>query len=432
MERRTLTELPGVSLSGVWDGSYFSDLETWYADTYPLREGMISLNSSLESLYGIRTTTLISDETADEIPEGEVDLAALARQSHETLPEEAESDTGGLLPDGEAKLPEEEQPKETVEIPDVEEQELTEISGSIYATSNAAYGVYYFYASGAARYALAVSALADSLEGIATVYDLLAPVSGCIMLNESTWTAIGCSDASDAISFMYTNMSSNVHTVDVVENLLTHRDEYIYFRTDHHWTALGAYYAYQVFCAEKGVTPGSLTDFDTMTFDGFLGTFYSSVSSSVNLTADTVTAYLPNGTNTCTTYMSSGGSYEKYTWCVVNDMSGYSVYNLYSTFAAGDQPFSYAHNETITDGSAILVVKDSYGNAFIPFLIDHYEYVYWIDFRYYSAFAGWMGLESDSISYLVLLYGIQDVLVLNNLSSSCSTSLLPYMEAIFK
>lgn len=75
-----------------------------------------------------------------------------------------------------------------------------------------------------------------------------------------------------------------------------HNAEYIYFHTDHLWTALGAYYAYQVFC----IQPHDYKDYETMEFPGFLGTFYSSSNQSPALTAnpDTVVAYLPKGTNT--------------------------------------------------------------------------------------------------------------------------------------
>ena len=59
---------------------------------------------------------------------------------------------------------------------------------------------------------------------------------------------------------------------------MTHRKEYIYYRTDHHWTALGAYYAYQQLCAAKGIEPEDLNGYETKEFDGFLGSFYNDTS----------------------------------------------------------------------------------------------------------------------------------------------------------
>ncbi len=440
VERRTLATFPELSFDGIWDGTFFSEIDTWYADTYPLREYMISLSQSLQSIYGIQTETIVGDAlNAEEIPEGEVDLEALvaAAEEEEEVLEEVivEEEAAEVAAETSEEIEVEEAEEETEEelyIPDVADQTLAGFGGSVYANSEAAYGIYGFSSSASARYCLALNSLAESLEGIATVYDLIAPVSGCIMLSESTQNAIGCSDASEAINFMFTNMSESIVTVNCVNNLLAHRDEYIYFKTDHHWTALGAYYAYQQFCAMAGLSANSIESYETMTFDGFLGTFYSTVSASYTLEPDTVIAYIPNGTNKCHTFLRSGSSYKEIDWNVVYNVYNYNKYSLYSCFAVGDEPYTYAHNETITDGSSILVVKDSYGNALIPFLIDHYEYVYWIDFRYYSKYASWAGYESDSISWLVKENGIENVLVINNLCSTGSSTLLSSMEAIFK
>ena len=232
-------------------------------------------------------------------------------------------------------------------------------------------------------------------------------------------------------------MDPSVKTLQVFPALKSHNNEYIYFHTDHHWTALGAYYAYREFCAVKGITPHELKDFETMTFPNFLGTFYSSSNQSPALKAnpDTVTAYIPNGTNDMTMYSSYGqaeGRYTEYGWRIIYDVSGYPSGGKYGTFAGGDQPYNYAHNETITDGSSVLVVKDSYGNAFIPFLVDHYEHIYWIDYRSFESWCAWAGKPYRSISGLVSEKGIQDVILCNNINSTGSQTLLATMAKIFK
>lgn len=61
-------------------------------------------------------------------------------------------------------------------------------------------------------------------------------------------------------------MNEKVKTVSIYGNLAAHSSEYLYFRTDHHWTALGAYRAYEVFCNVKGIEAHPLSYFDTMTF----------------------------------------------------------------------------------------------------------------------------------------------------------------------
>ena len=79
-------------------------------------------------------------------------------------------------------------------------------------------------------------------------------------------------------------------------------------------------------------------------------------------------------------------------------------------------------NKTVTDGSACVVVKESFGNAFVPFLVDHYQYIYVIDYRY------WEG----SISDLVKEKGATDVILLNNLSMIRNKYLVGQFQGVVK
>lgn len=417
VEKRELTKFPALTWSGFWDGSWFSEIDTWYADTYPLREMLISMDSDMENLYGIRSEQLVggSAQVADEIPEGTVDLEAMAAQTEETtVPTEPEDD--GVEGKGDAVTP-------------------AETAGTVYITENCGYGVYYFTQSTSAKYCLLVNNLAEQCKGTANVYSLIAPISTGIMLSDEVREGIGCSDENEAMEWMYAQMSPDVKTVPVYHTLKRHNDEYIYFHTDHHWTALGAYYAYREFCGVKGIVPHELNEFETYEFPDFLGTFYYSSNQSPALAQnpDTLTAFIPNGTNLMTMQMANGdGTYTEYQWPIVNDVSAYEKSELYSCFAGSDQPYNYVHNKTIKDGSAVLVVKDSFANAFIPFLIDHYEHIYWIDYRSYDNYCSYAGISDSSISALVRSKSINDVILLNNINSTGSGDFLDYMEKLYK
>ena len=69
--------------------------------------------------------------------------------------------------------------------------------------------------------------------------------------------------ATDAIEAIFKNEDPQIIKINPVDEIRKHRTEYIYFNTDHHWTSLGAYYAYRSFCAAEGLTPVS---FDTISF----------------------------------------------------------------------------------------------------------------------------------------------------------------------
>ena len=308
-------------------------------------------------------------------------------------------------------------------------------SGTVYISGNTGYPGYYFGETQTGRYCEAVSSVAKALEGEATVYSIAFPLASGIMLSDEVRRGTGFSDQKDAVRWICDHMESPVHPISVYGALKSHNDQYLYYRTDHHWTSLGAYYAYREFCAHKGLVPHQLTDFQTYEFVGYVGSLYnySNKNSALLEVPDVVTAYIPNGTNTMTCYMSNGsGGYNKGEYSIVHDVSDWNKGSYYMTFLYGDQPYSYAHNETIHDGSSLLIVKDSYGNAFVPFLIDHYEHIYWVDFRSYEAWALWAGKPDGNISTLVREKGIQDVIICNSMSSTGSKSLIDEMVRIFR
>ena len=396
------------------------------------------MNAGLQRLYGDQSTKLVNAGTADEIPTGTVDLEALAGKftTEPTVPTDSPKPSQPVVHTDNGSTPVTTEPS-TPETTEYNGRGAADVDGnatqvnSVYILNGAGYGVYYFTESNSAKYCLEVNQLAKNLEGKAQLYCMLCPISAGVMLSEETREEIGCSDEAKATDWFYRNMDSSVKTVPIVNALRAHNDEYIFFRTDHHWTALGAYYAYREWCKVKGVTPHELSFFkETMTFDGFLGTFYqkSGKDASLAKNPDTVIAYVPNGTNTMTMYTDyNSDKYSKYTWKIIYDVSNYPDNGLYWTFSGGDKPFSYAHNEEITDGSSVLVVKDSFANAFIPFLVDHYEHIYWIDFRYYEEWCGQMGY-TPTISALVEREGIQDVLLCNNIDFVGTGSLLKIMK----
>ena len=390
VEKRDLAEFPELSWSAFWDGSYFKDIDTWYADTFPLREGLISGSQTMEHLYGIRSDQIVGETmTADDIP----DPDASGEEVQAAEPEE-------ILPDGTVK-------------------EIGEMQGQIYITNGSGYGLYYFTQPAADKFAATMNQVYANVKDKVDLYVMICPISAGVMLDQTVLDDMGCSDEKAAIDYIYGKMNDGIHTVSAFDNLRKHNAEYIYFHTDHHWTALGAYYAYQTFCKEKGIQPNPIEDFQTMEFPGFLGTYVSSSNNNTALTAnpDTVVAYVPKGTNAMTMHYTNGSVVD---WFIVNDVSSYAKSELYATFVGGDRPFSYAHNPSITDGSAVMVVKDSYGNAFIPWLIDHYEYVYWVDARY----------TKNTISQMVADYNIQDVIYQVQIYNSSTDNMLGKYAAI--
>ena len=419
LEKRELTKFPELTQQNFWDGSYFAQISEWYADTYPFRESLLGAYHRLQEMYGLRGEQLVGNgnQVADEIPDIP-DRPNTPDTTDIVISDRAE--TGNVVVTNTPDPAVTEDPVETSAPPtgggDVPEPER---SGSLYIVGDSAYDLYYFNTAASDRYASLISRASQKLAGKADVYNLLIPLSYSINLDKNTQGKIGVSDGEQAINYMYAKMDTSVKTVPIFKTMQAHADEYLYFRTDHHWTALGAYYAYSVFCAVRGIPATPLSSYTVTAYDGFLGTHYSATGST-KLSADTITAYIPIATNAIH-ITDRGAERMKYSKGIVTPNIGAmyaAVGSQYNCFLLGDHALGEIHNETKTDGSSILVVKESFGNAFVPFLVDSYEYVYVIDSRYYDG----------NLVDFVTERGVDEVLFINNLSATGATARLNELE----
>lgn len=370
-EKRDLTKFPKFTIESFLSGEFTNQVSLWYSDTYPLREPMIEANSALQSLYGIRDEQIVAGSDGDEIPDG-----PMTPIDPDFEPEKIPTDDGN---------------GQTIQ--------------GFYVNGNTAYQLYSFSESNSRRYVSLINNFARSVEGKATVYDMIVPLHYQIALSDDKISSIGASSCEEAINYMYSGLDKSVKPVNTLPNLQSHNSEYLYYRTDHHWTSRGAYYAYVAFCEEKGIAPTPLESYERLEFKGFLGTLYAESSQSAQMKNDPdyVEAFVPIGTNKIVATDKDGEVNE---YQIVNKKTDawYPAAGAkYNCFIAGDNPISEIHNPSITNGSSIVIIKESYGNAFVPFLVDSYEYVYVIDYRY------WSGNLTD----FVLENNIDDVLFLN-------------------
>ena len=119
---------------------------------------------------------------------------------------------------------------------------------------------------------------------------------------------------------------------------------------------------------------------------------------------------------TMTITKDNGSSFE---WPVLTDMSKSSIYSKYMTFLGGDHPLVTITNNDLPDGPNCVVIKDSFGNPFAPFLSQNYHNVYVIDYRKYNAM---------TLSYFVQYYDIDDVLLTESLAMAQGEGTLDLLE----
>lgn len=308
--------------------------------------------------------------------------------------------------------------QEEIRYPEITSDEKIKEYSAVVTVGDSAFELYTYLDDVADNYAKSINQIAEKLDGKAQVYDLVIPLSSEIMFPDNLKGKVKSSDQRQAMTSIQAKMSDKVKNVDIYDSLMEHRDEDIYFRTDHHWTALGAYYAYEDFCEAKGIEAEPLEEREQVDFDGFLGSFYNDTKDArLKAHPDTVTAYKPK--DDCSMHVTASDG-TKYDWPVIYDVTDYGASLKYSTFIASDNPYTVIENKSLTDGSACIVVKESFGNAFVPFLVDHYQTIYVVDYRY------WTG----SVSELAEKKQVSDVLFLNNLSMIRNKSLVGKLHRV--
>ncbi len=203
--------------------------------------------------------------------------------------------------------------------------------------------------------------------------------------------------------------STTARFVDLTSVLSQHKDEPIFYRTDHHWTSLGAYYGYVALSEVLGYTPVPLENYTKTTVSTeFYGTVFS--SSGVRwVKPDEIDIYVPEEGVTVTshTYDNKGNPIEEPRQ--LYDESYLSKKDKYSMFLGGQQPLGVVKTGN-TDKPKLLLIRDSYSDSLVPFLTPHFSEIHLMDFRYCKL----------SPSQYIADNGIDQALVLYSVPNFCS------------
>ncbi|MGL4740364.1 MAG: DHHW family protein [Sarcina sp.] len=186
------------------------------------------------------------------------------------------------------------------------------------------------------------------------------------------------------------------NSVDVSKTLEKNKTDYIYYRTDHHWTSYGAYLAYIEYCKAVEQEPIELNNLNDVQISNFLGTFYSK-SKLFSAKADVLTYYEMSGVK-----------------MKIGDGEFQSIYKLenlekrdkYSVFLDGNHSQIILENDRSINNKKLLVLKDSFANSFIPFIANNYNEVHVIDLRhYYGNLSEY--IEKNNFENILALYSLK-------------------------
>lgn len=229
---------------------------------------------------------------------------------------------------------------------------------------------------------------------------LLAP-SASVIYPEKLPVGAPMVDENAMLDDIFAQVSSSADVLDLRDVFTREKDEYLYYKTDHHWTTQGAYLAYQQFCQLKGLTPFDTAARESVSIPDFYGTHYSAARR-WDVQPDVITYYPLD--NPMTIYDITGETQysARKTETMVNTEK-FQTRDKYAAFLDGNNGYSVIEGNG--EGS-ILVVKDSYANCFVPFLTENYAKIGVVDLRNFS-YGLDSTIESEGYDQVLILYNFQ-------------------------
>ncbi len=355
-ENRKLAEKPEFSWSVLFDGKYTQSFENYYSDTFPLREGFMSLSSKITAFltqFGGKDDNVIINydkNDSDFVGEG----VELTTEEGQTEKETHKKETT------------------TKKKPQVDGS----IKGSILVSGKRGMEIFTGSAKMSKSYASLVNKTASAMPENVKFYDMLVPTASEFYSGDTYST--GIHSQKSIIQSSYSQMSENIAKIDVYSRLEEKTEEYIYFRTDHHWTARGAYLGYLAFCEASGNESVNIDELETGRIEDFVGSLYKASNAGVlKKNPDYVEYFKTRVDVEANVYADDKMENGQKVFVVARSVNSH---NKYLAFIGGDQPLEKIVTSN-KNGKKILVIKESYGNALVPFLCDNYEEVYVVDPR---------------------------------------------------
>jgi hypothetical protein len=379
--------MPQFSIESYLSGQFARDFEIYFTDNFPFREELLKISSTLEMAQGVRPGD-VKIHAPDVPPPVFV------------LPSVDEAVSGTYRDDENDKT-------DTVSAEDEDDYDDYEeaIDSDVGVTTN---GVFVIGGRAMSLYGGNQDAARYYAEILSSYPPLFPP--GTIVYNGIIPTAVefnlperyrSLSPSQKVIIDIIAENLQGIIPVDIYSQLRRNRRDYLYFNTDHHWTPEGAYWAYVAFCRAAGLTPVPLSDFDKEGGSEFIGSMYRFTGDPKLLeNPDTFHYYVPRTPHTQHVYLRGSPHTSQPTMLFHTYARGE---NTYSTILGGDFPL-YVINTEAPGERSIVIIKESFGNAMVPYLVNHYRNIYVIDQRYFEL----------SLVDFVRERNIGEVLFLNN------------------
>ncbi|MFM9026938.1 MAG: DHHW family protein [Bacteroidota bacterium] len=384
-ENRRLAPLPLLTSDAFLYGNYSDSMEQYYSDNFIFRDSLIEWAYVFKDHFGHRDQDFQVFEQTSTTKKKSSESIEVAQMLISAAVDSMTRKTDSLSLEIE---------EEDIEPDDAEFQTINSIVISRGSAIQSFHGSNY----SAQNFAKLVSEYRQAFGPDMDIFCMAIPVGSDFYLPASYTD--NHHRESDFINEFYNNLEKSIIGVRAYENLAKHKSEYIKFNTDHHWTGRGAFYAYEAFCQAAGFTPNPMSAFTRKVIPNFLGSLYfRTKSADLRRNPDSVEYFkIPDPTRV--SIYKADMSYSRSSNLYYETARGSGGYGV---FLGGDHPLTQIISTPKT-GKKLMIFKDSYGNAFAPFMASLYDEVYVVDYRYFEG----------SIRDVVNKFGITSILFCHN------------------
>ncbi len=225
-------------------------------------------------------------------------------------------------------------------------------------------------------------------------------------------TNVQINNQKEEINSIYKQLHSNINKINTFDTLIKEKDNYnMYYKTDHHWTMYGAYFGYQEYCKINNLSYHQIKDYDVQTItDSFRGSSFSKV-----------TDYFSDYDKIDLLTYPNSQVYVEYadTQKITNTLYNFDYLkkkDKYSIFLDNNHSLIKITNNMITNDDSLLIIKDSFANTLVPFLVNHYKKIDIIDPRYYKRSIT-KYIEDNQIKNVLLVFNLGTLSIDKNITS---------------
>lgn len=366
-ENRALASWPVYSFTALKDGSYMSGIQTYLSDHFPLRDPFMTLKTKYEMLTGreeINDIYLAKDGyyiEAYKTPKQQKKIITQFQKLQDAITTDAKQNVRVML------------------VPTAISTYNAKLPGS--APDR---GV---------------------LRQVDTMNEIYAALPN--MQKVDAWSALQVAAAQEATD--RTQAAGNADGAQPVASTEAAGSDTtaaagLYYHTDHHWTTHGAYVGYQAYCAAAGLSPIPEADFQkTCVTTDFHGTIFSKLHDST-VPGDAITLYENPANRLTVSYPDTGEVTD-----TLYNRDYLAQKDKYSMFLNNLHPLVEITNETADSDRQLVLIKDSYANSMVPFLVNHYQKIYVFDTRYYRFGPSSFINEHPEVTDVLLLYNMNTI-----------------------